>query len=688
MKPPSQPERDALGAAATAPRVQALQDEARRAVAETVRALLEDAACELASARRVQGVAGDRQYTAPALEWLQGRRAALAAALTAALDSALQPAAAAPRQPAAAPGARLQLTLIDEAQIDEEIETARIVQAVESEADAELRQLRALASGLAGLPGIDPAAAPLSPLACANGLRAGLGAAVADTGTRLFLMRQLGPALGRALKRTYAALAERIDAWGVEPAPFRLKSVPAAAPLTPAAATMAPAPATAAAPAPASAALWRMVERAHAALARTAPEAGFENTVPGDGSLALRLFDEPLPAGGAAPALDAATAVAVMDRLLGQIEAHLGAAPGTQRLLQALQQPARQLAGRDSGLWQRPDHPWWRMLDRLITVGTVHDDDGPVTAAMAQVVEQVRRAPALDADTCTAAADALDRVAARHHATQHSQLGEAAEPMQQAVDREEVELSLRNQVVQQLRSTPVSAALRRFLVGPWTRVLAHAALRHGPQSEVMNERAFVVDDLIRATSRAGRPVSPAQQRVLLRQVADALAQAGWEPARVQAELAELQGVLREPPPLQEESWEEAIDTLPTPAVLDLHAGLPTVPIHMGASDTGADSTLAAERQQDWLDTLAPGAYCRLFLLGHWLTAQLSWVSETRTLFLFSSRHGGRTHSLTRRMLAKLRNAGLATHIEDGFLLAQAMEQLADTDFGAPGPAGA
>ena len=63
-----------------------------------------------------------------------------------------------------------------------------------------------------------------------------------------------------------------------------------------------------------------------------------------------------------------------------------------------------------------------------------------------------------------------------------------------------------------------------------------------------------------------------------------------------------------------------------------------------------------------------------------MNAQLSWVSDSHNLFLFTSRHGGRTHSLTRRMLGKLRNAGLATTIEDGALLAQAMQQLVETDF--------
>ena len=57
------------------------------------------------------------------------------------------------------------------------------------------------------------------------------------------------------------------------------------------------------------------------------------------------------------------------------------------------------------------------------------------------------------------------------------------------------------------------------------------------------------------------------------------------------------------------------------------------------------------------------------------------MSTTRKLFVFTGRHGGGTHSLTRRMLTKLRNAGLATAIEPGFMLAQALDTLSESDLG-------
>lgn len=699
MKLPPIHEQQALRAAAPEPdkRRLALVQLAHAGVPEWVRTMVDDTAAELASANQRHAVAGDRQYTATALAVLQGQREPLIAQLVLAMQQQLKTTGPAAPRPGTAGGARGEqpLRLIDEAQIDEDIEIARIVQAIESEADWELRQLRALASGLQGLPAIDENAAPLAPLACAGGLRLALSGLGLDGGTRLLLMRVLGPALGRAVKDQYAELSRRLLGWGVDPAPYKVRQTPGAAPARrdAAAATL---PSDEAATDRTSSALRQLVESARQKLAPEDPVGVAAGSAPAaaDAPLALRLFSDPLPAERARAALDPTTAVVLMERLFAQIERHLGGSEATRRLLEGLQAPARALAEQDAQLFAQPDHPWWKLLDRMITVGSVHDDgeaEGPVTAALGLVVERVRQAPALDRDTCQTAADEVQQVASRHLGERNSELGAQIDRMRHQVDREDLEATLRGQLVQQLRSTPVSLELRQFLVGPWTQVMTETTLREGPDSRALNEHAFVVDDLIRATATPGKPVSLAQQRVLLRQVGLALASAGLPETRVEAEVADLKALLRNPPPPHDEPWSEPVadDSLPLPphpaddvttaAMIDLQAGLPTVPIGMGA-----DSTLeAATHQRDWLDALEPGACCRLFLLGRWMNAQLSWVSESHNLFLFTSRHGGRTHSLTRRMLGKLRNAGLATSIEDGALLAQAMQQLAETDF-APG----
>ena len=693
MKLPPNPEQDALRAALRKheSQRQTLAQLARAGVPEWVRAMVDDAAAELASANQRNAVAGDRQHTAGALVMLQGRREALIANLVRALQQQLDAGAPLPSREHAPADARQQLTLIAESQIDEDIEIARIVQAIESEADWELRQLRALASGLHGLPAIDEAVAPLPPLACAGGLRTALAALDLESGTRLMLLRLLGPALGRAVKGVYADLSRRLLGWGIDPAPYKVRQVEGVRP-----AAAAPAlPSDEAATDRTSSALRQLVERARNSLAADdpLPLPPADEGEAGHSPLALRLFSDPLPAERARGALDPATAVLLMERLFAQIETHLGGSDAVRRLLSGLHEPARALAAQETQLWSQPEHPWWKLLDRLITVGAVHEDeaeDGPVTAALSLAVERIRQAPSADRDAYQTAADAVQEAVSLRMDERNSELGDQIDQIRTQVDREDLEATLRAQIVSQLRSTPVCPGLRQFLVGPWTHAMAHTTLEEGTDSPALAEQALLVDDLIRATSTPGKCVSTAQQRVLLRQVGLALEQSGLPPTRTEAELADLKNLLRNPPPVQDEPWADpaAIDepVLPphphdpvtTAAMIELQAGLPTVPIGMGA-----DSTMeAATHQRDWLDALEPGAVCRLFLLGRWVTAQLTWVSDSHNLFLFSSRHGGRTHSLTRRMLGKLRNAGLATSIEQGTLLAQAMQQLAETDFAA------
>ncbi len=675
---------------------EALSQLVRSGLATWVRAMVAGAAAELASAALRTAVAGDRSHTATALQLLQERRELvverLAQAIARQLDMATpgRPTARVPTDEAG----EIRLTLIDEAQIDEDIEIARIVQAVEAEAQGELRQLAALASGLQGLPGIDFTALPLRPLACASGLRAGLVDLAPEPGMRLLLLGQLGTAMGIELRRVARELSNTLLSWGVQPAQSQYRAKHTSAPAAPATAAARNRRRTdralATEPEPdASAALWRLVERARQTLAAEAPLAAAAPEAAPEEGLTLRLFADPLPAERARPALEPAAAVELMERLFAQIDQHLdqhlvGTTPSARSLLNGLYAPGRALAAQESQLWTSLDHPWWTLLDRLIAMGSVHDEAAPAAGAVTQslglVMERLRQAPAPSRASLQTAADEVQQLATRAMAERTSTLAGQLGDIQGQADRDEVEVELRQQIVQQLRSTPVCPGLRQFLIGPWTQAMTTVTLRQGLHCEAMGGLALVVDDLIRATARPGQRVSRAQRAVLMRQVSEGLAHAGLPPARQQAELAEVLALLENPPPVQEERWEDAVDSGPAPLVLELQAGLPTVPVAMGA---GIDTTLEVAGHKPWLDELAPGAYCRLFLQSRWMTAQLSWVSETHNLYLFSSRHGGRTHSLTRRMLGKLRAAGLATSIDDGALLAQAMDTLADTGFSVP-----
>jgi hypothetical protein len=370
-----------------------------------------------------------------------------------------------------------------------------------------------------------------------------------------------------------------------------------------------------------------------------------------------------------------------MRRLFAELRRQTAQSPSMAGLLKRLEQLAQRLAAHDPQLWSDPAHPWWQLLDRLLAAAVVHDDMSPqdqrvLGHSLDTLMQRLQQGPRLDADACLRAADEVQQLASQLLERSATPGADDVAELQREADREELELAFRNQIVQQLRSTPTSRLMRRFLVGPWTMVLVALALRHGAASEAVAAAALVVDDLIRATAQPGQKVSRAQRAVLLRQVGEGLAATALARPRIDAELVELAEILRDPPPHPTdpaEAWqEEPAEPLPVPVMLDLHAGLPTVPLADGPRAGGAE---APPTPAQWVATLQPGALCRLFLQGIWMTARLNWVGPGQRLFLFQSRHGGRSHTLTQRMLCKLREAGLATSIDDNLLRAQAMESL-------------
>ncbi len=662
----------------------------RQGLEAWVRAAVDQAAEDLSSSAQRLAVAGGREHTTPVLAVLRKDREELVLRITQALRGQLD----VPASGSVAPGSsspssgELTLTLIGEAQIDEEIETARIVQQIESEADAELQELNALCSSLRRLGQVDPRAAPLRPLVCAQGLREGLAGLPVEAGTRLLLLRALGSAVGQQMRGVYSKQAQLVSSWGVRPAAFRIRQT-ASAVRVPADATRPGELSSPDEPAAAAQSMERLVQWARATAPAALDEATADKDPESDGTgLNLRLLTDLAPAGQGGPSLPRPAADQLMQRLFNQLGAQGDVSPAARQLVQGLEWAGRELVKQDPALWSKPEHPWWTLIDRLLAVGAVHEDlgaqdQGTLHASLNQVVRRIQQAPQLGLQACQQAADEVQAVASQLLEGEASALLDQVSDIQHQADREETESELRLQLVQQLQATPVCSELRRFLVGPWTQAMAAQVRHHGPDSNEMAATALVVDDLIRATAKPGQRVSSAQRAVLLRQVQEGLTLAGLPPTRVQAELVDLTALLRDPPPLQDSAvdsesevendrdspWSAAPHKLNAEQALDLHAGLPTVPLAMGAEMQAVDPG-------DWLSTLDAGAYCRLFLQGQWLTAQLRWVSPSRNLFLFNSRHGGRAHSLTRRMLQKLRNAGLATSIEDGFLLAQAMDTLA------------
>ena len=487
------------------------------------------------------------------------------------------------------------------------------------------------------------------------------------------MLRELGDAAGLQLRTVYAGQAEQLQAAGVQPLDFTVRASPGTASqdirqvvrrsLTPHQEQRAPAAANA----------------NHHSLARLVAWARrLDQPLPGaapEGQICL--IDGTLPT-GEVPPLNAALAVRVMERLFALLASQASLSAHTRRLVQQLDPPARRLAARDPGLWRSLNHPWWQFLDRVVSADSVQEEvsTARTKSSLDRVVERLAQASQLDAAEFRQALTEVDFVITGLLDERSSALAPEAVALHQRLDRDTLKRRLREQMVEQLRSTPAPENLCQFLLGPWAIVLADAAVTHGNDSDDMRQRAELVDALIVAGSGTSAPVDVEHRARLFNQVRQGLAAAQFSDSRIEAELANLSAALEQPGPLHGVAVPLSPEPIPIGQVLTLHEGLPTVPIDaIDADATGS----TAKHCQAWLDGLEPGDYCRIFLLERWMTTQLTWRSPNRSMFVFSSRHASRLHSMTRRTLGKLRAAGLATTIEHGQMIAQAMDTLTDSD---------
>lgn len=617
-------------------------------------AVVGDAAATLAQAALEAPSSGERHAAADAAALLRDGAAALARAWALALQQALG-AAPGRDEPRAAPAATL--SLVDEDQIDADIETFRIARDAEDSAEAELRRLAPLASRLQQRDGVVAEAVPLPPLACARTLRQALAEFAPPREHRARLVGALGQALAGRLPALYAAQIRLLERWGVEPARYRIRQTVSAVGVR---GGTAPAPATPPAADPALspdlvASLNRLV-----AWAQRHPDA---QAAPAEDA-PLRLLDEPVAlaaAGAAPPRLPPAMGRQLMQHLFDQVGRQTGdgAEPAWMAPMKAA---GERLAGQSAEVWNDFQHPWWQLLDRLLALAALRDDGDPgVEQAIAGTLDRLQAAPALARRDVAAAVAQIDRSTTDWMAARECAFGERAAPLAGAADRQPLEDVIRDQLVARLRAEPPPDGLRRFLLGPWAQAMAHAALHDGADGATLAAQAACLEQLL----AAGREVvSREERRVLLARARAALEAAGVEPARVDAELLDLAAVLRRPEP----PCDPGFDAEPVRETAPMD--LATVPIDMYEQDAGVD-------REAWLDALAPGARCRLYVDGRWHTAGLAWVSPNRGLFVFGSRHGAGIHPLTRRALDKLRNAGLATTLLPGELLAEAMDRVTD-----------
>ncbi|MDO5625121.1 MAG: DUF1631 family protein [Pseudomonadota bacterium] len=132
-----------------------------------------------------------------------------------------------------------------------------------------------------------------------------------------------------------------------------------------------------------------------------------------------------------------------------------------------------------------------------------------------------------------------------------------------------------------------------------------------------------------------------------------------------------------------------LDTAPAPPVSQVPAPANAAPAQAAATTAVAAALPRGDesdedrqaRLRSVLERLRKGDWVDLRIHGQWRRAQLSWVSDNGSLFMFVSK-GGRPHSMTRRTCEKLLRNRHLRPVDASAVVDKALRRLAD----APAPA--
>jgi hypothetical protein len=630
------------------------------------------------------------------------------------------------------------LTLVDEAQAEENIELLRAVQLVELVAEEELRELQARVATLRGETTIRKQSNLLRPELIVRAVWDASDLMQLNPLARKALMRASGGPLSEALRTAYAAASLCLADWGIAPAAWKASAMPGAR----------------RASAPNSGYDLTQPGALDGLRARVGPRggAGLGLAMAGRDAQALRQMDLRVAQLLASPAdpVQPDAAVTSAGRLMLRLPALETLArdendrevmlliallfeavlddtlvlPSVRAVLDRLQAPLLRIGLKDSRLLDDYTHPSWQLLIRLAShaAGFQDEDDARLLAMLPEVDRLFASLQAAETPDAAQHAQALKQLEALLSAELAGECHDAQAPiarLQAAARREALREALRRQVELQLREAtlpwqlqgersraaaadiePVTLGepLQRFLTGPWIDVLAHAVLHDGEHAEVTRGLQAVVPDLLASLQplRSGE----ARQR-LMASVPGLVGRMQQGMVRIAIPVVEREAVLDAlmarhtellRPGAAAKSAAASTELTPEEIVRrmreeDVSAEPASGPFYGGVGDSMFDvatlDTVPAALMPDtplpdpraWLKRLAPGQWCRLVARGNWSVARVLWVDPAREHWLFSDAEIGLTHGLTRRALDRLAASGLAMPLEERNVIERAVDRL-------------
>ncbi len=415
--------------------------------------------------------------------------------------------------------------------------------------------------------------------------------------------------------------------------------------------------------------------------------------------------------------------------------------PAVKAQLARLQIPVLRLGLRDASLFSSRNHPTRKLLNRVAEYSAGFSSVEEPAAQrflpfLSRMVEAVVNAEEDDATVFAQQLADLQRHIAESAAAVEQQQADAVDALRRAEFRSLLHGALYRHLHEVFARLHTHPQLREFMLDHWSTVLAESVLRHGEDAEITQTYKQTASDLIWSvqpkTAEADRKALlkllptlvqrlgqgldlislPADKRQeFMSWLMDAQAQA----IRGQGEAQ--QATSRDDALLLQREWSRLLHPQTNAAAA---AAMPEALVRneekltsglIEASDVPAEpqtpAVEAADSQQGpasvppgepallspsevagLIASLDIGTWVQLQIQGRNARAQLTWRSPQGLFYMFSSKVGGRAHSMTRRALERMAAQGLILPLEAQGLMDRAMqgvaEQLRERQSGEPG----
>ena len=349
------------------------------------------------------------------------------------------------------------LALMDHRQVQTSVEFARLHQVIKGAVDDELLALTALLSAAQGLRSVRAEANPLRPVVVLDALMSALSSLHVDDASQQRWLHAGAASLGQVLQRSYAALVQRLQAQGIEPAGFVVVPVMAARPSLPGAARRGEATVAGTGESP----LVLTLDQLHQLLVGNLAHS--DTTASGHGSA------------GAGHAMVRTLAAEVVTLMLRGIAEDTRLLAPIRDMVQQLKPALLHLASTEPRFFADRHNPARRLLDVISarSLAFASEQDAGFAAFALQVHLTVQSMQPLS--------DSLpERIADRVLQLESFDSADPVPAMRSRVHAEQRH-RLAARIVAEIRGhedfARAPALVKRFLLGPWAHAIAHARLQ-------------------------------------------------------------------------------------------------------------------------------------------------------------------------------------------------------------------